>query len=61
MNFLTDFLEDRISENVVTGSEAGEAAAVPVVFAFSGMGTQWWAMGRQLLNEYPTFCAVIKV
>lgn len=26
-----------------------------VVFVFSGMGPQWWAMGRQLLKEEPLF------
>ena len=61
IQLLTDYLEDKSSDNLLTGSEAEEMATVPVVFTFSGMGTQWWAMGRQLLDEYPTFCAVIKV
>lgn len=26
-----------------------------LVFVFSGMGPQWWAMGRQLRNEEPVF------
>ncbi len=30
------------------------------VFVFSGMGPQWWAMGRQLMQEEPVFRAVIE-
>jgi len=31
-----------------------------VAFVFSGMGPQWWAMGRQLLHDEPVFAEVIK-
>ncbi len=31
-----------------------------LAFVFSGMGQQWWAMGRQLWQEEPVFQAVIK-
>ncbi len=31
-----------------------------VVFVFSGMGPQWWAMGRQLLQDEPVFAEAIK-
>jgi acyl transferase domain-containing protein/acyl carrier protein len=39
------------------GTAAGEASetAPKVVFVFSGMGPQWWGMGRQLLAEEPVF------
>ena len=30
-----------------------------VVFVFSGQGPQWWAMGRQLLNNEPVFAKTI--
>lgn len=31
-----------------------------LVFVFSGMGQQWWAMGRQLLTQEPVFREVIE-
>jgi acyl transferase domain-containing protein/ubiquinone/menaquinone biosynthesis C-methylase UbiE len=31
-----------------------------LAFVFSGMGQQWWAMGRQLLEEEPVFRKVIE-
>lgn len=33
----------------------GATAALPVVFVYSGMGPQWWGMGRQLLEKEPVF------
>ena len=29
------------------------------VFVFSGMGPQWWAMGRELLHHEPVFRAAV--
>lgn len=31
-----------------------------LVFVFSGMGPQWWAMGRQLLEQEPVFRAAVE-
>jgi len=31
----------------------------PVAFVFNGMGTQWWAMGRELYAEEPVFRAAL--
>ncbi|HMF60543.1 MAG TPA: acyltransferase domain-containing protein, partial [Vicinamibacterales bacterium] len=33
---------------------------VPLAFVFSGMGPQWWAMGRQLLRDEPVFRATVE-
>ena len=32
----------------------------PLAFVFSGMGPQWWAMGRELLQQEPVFREVIE-
>src|SRR5580704_11322575 len=41
---------------------SGRAATVPpkLAFVFSGMGPQWWGMGRQLLREEPVFRGAIE-
>ena len=36
------------------------AGAGPLAFVFSGMGPQWWGMGRQLMASEPTFREVIE-
>ena len=44
------------------GVAAGHAPAgdkPKLAFVFSGMGPQWWAMARQLLDTEPTFRAVV--
>lgn len=37
-----------------------QAHSPKLAFVFSGMGPQWWAMGRQLLEEEPVFRDVIE-
>jgi acyl transferase domain-containing protein len=32
----------------------------PLAFVFNGMGTQWWAMGRELLAREPAFRAALE-
>lgn len=45
-------------EALANGDEIGAVATEDVrgpVFVFSGMGPQWWAMGRQLMEDEPVF------
>ena len=44
----------------VTSARAPAAGPSPVAFVFSGMGPQWWAMGRQLLRDEPVFRATVE-
>ncbi|MEU0161715.1 amino acid adenylation domain-containing protein [Streptomyces sp. NPDC006261] len=39
----------------VVQDRAREAEARSLVWVFTGMGPQWWGMGRQLLREEPVF------
>jgi len=48
--------ETRLSMSV---GRRGANSPNKVVFVFSGMGPQWWAMGRQLLQEEPVFRDVV--
>jgi myxalamid-type polyketide synthase MxaE and MxaD len=41
-------------------SSVTPAAERPLGFIFTGLGPQWWGMGRQLLEESPVFRAVIE-
>jgi acyl transferase domain-containing protein/NADPH:quinone reductase-like Zn-dependent oxidoreductase/acyl carrier protein len=44
------------SPHPVGGLSVGRAQPSPqVVFVFTGMGPQWWAMGRELLAQEPIF------
>lgn len=38
----------------------GVAEALPIVFVYTGMGPQWWAMGREMMLENPVFMACAK-
>uniref|UniRef100_A0ABM0M3A6 oleoyl-[acyl-carrier-protein] hydrolase n=1 Tax=Saccoglossus kowalevskii TaxID=10224 RepID=A0ABM0M3A6_SACKO len=46
------------SPNCVEGISSD--VRTPIVFVFSGMGTQWWGMSRQLMNCIPHFRDTIK-
>lgn len=55
---LTDLLELSLAGNSAKGIAAGKRAAgeaPKLVWTFSGMGPQWYGMGRQLLKQEPVF------
>jgi acyl transferase domain-containing protein len=43
----------------MASGRAGHASPSKLVFVFTGMGPQWWAMGRELYNQQPTFRAAV--
>lgn len=45
-------------ENMAKGRISKDSSKV--VFVFSGMGPQWWAMGQQLLQQEPLFLETVK-
>ncbi len=56
-------LETHLAGERVAGISMGRSPAAGrprLVFVFTGMGPQWWAMGQQLLREEPTFRAAIE-
>ncbi len=53
------YLESGKSPGVYAGV-VEQGLPVKLAYVFSGMGPQWWAMGRELLEEEPLFTEVIK-
>ncbi len=53
------FLDVGKAPGVYTGI-AEQGQPVKLAYVFSGMGPQWWAMGRELLEEEPLFKETIK-
>lgn len=51
---LTAFAAGARADNAVAGKVAAGQEPQPV-FVFTGMGPQWWAMGRELLAAEPVF------
>eukprot|EP00058_Branchiostoma_floridae_P012892 XP_002598380.1 hypothetical protein BRAFLDRAFT_96863 [Branchiostoma floridae] len=76
ISFLSDttaFNEDRFLQSLYTAANRGEKLKTAVegkvpegaergkmAFVFSGMGTQWWGMGRRLALEEPVFSDVMQ-
>ncbi|XP_077994218.1 phenolphthiocerol synthesis polyketide synthase type I Pks15/1-like [Glandiceps talaboti] len=56
---IRDRLENIASPNMAEGM-AREESDSHVVFVFSGMGTQWWGMARQLMISIPSFYDTMK-
>lgn len=59
VELLDAFLADEKLANLFAGDSVGETQG-KTAFVFSGMGPQWWAMGRQLLGSEPVFRAKIE-
>ena len=55
---LRGYLTSQIEKNVFQAD--GLSKQPRVAFVFSGQGTQWWGMGRELLNCSPVFRDVIE-
>ncbi|MFD2408324.1 type I polyketide synthase [Paenibacillus rhizoplanae] len=49
---LTDYQQDTLPQNVVVGNEGKDKR---LVFIFTGMGPQWYAMGRELYHVNTVF------
>lgn len=56
---LDAFVGGETRANLLTG-RASSAATTKLAFVFSGMGPQWWGMGRQLMKEEPLFREMIE-
>lgn len=47
-------------EETPDGLTEGTVDAGPLTFVYTGMGPQWWAMGRQLFDTEPLFADTLK-
>ncbi|XP_038057186.1 polyketide synthase-nonribosomal peptide synthetase hybrid himA-like [Patiria miniata] len=54
----TQQTSDRSVEGVAPSATGTERQ---IVFVFSGMGTQWWGMARELMHTHPAFFSKMKV
>lgn len=52
---LVEQLDDLLDRNDAPAPRGGRGRTPKMAFVFTGMGPQWWAMGRQLLAEAPVF------
>ncbi|BBD69156.1 polyketide synthase [Nostoc commune NIES-4072] len=58
---LQEKLQDFLQSKLETNQSANRKHRRPkLVFVFSGQGPQWWAMGRELLEQEPVFRATIE-
>jgi len=56
---LTDYLQGNPTLGVAEGRQE-KIEASDLVFVFTGMGPQWWKMGRELMETEPIFMDAIK-
>lgn len=61
INSLLQLAQGTIATNVCCAqSDHRDNEAKKLIFVYSGMGPQWWAMGRELLEHNPIFAASLK-
>ncbi len=58
LSLAAQYLDGNESPLIARGNK--QLSGGKLAFVFSGMGTQWWAMGRQLLQENAIFREVIE-
>jgi acyl transferase domain-containing protein/surfactin synthase thioesterase subunit/acyl carrier protein len=56
---LDKFSRGELPERAAAGQRKGNRKA-KLAFVFPGQGPQWWAMGRELWQQEPVFCEVLK-
>ncbi len=56
---LAAYLEGK-SPSGLTSGKVSPGQRPPIAFMFSGQGSQWWAMGRELLEREPVFREVVE-
>ena len=59
LSVLNAFLDGETNPNIIA-NEKLKTEDRPLVWVFSGMGPQWWAMGRQLFENEPVYRKVIE-
>lgn len=57
---LSAFVENKDHEAVLYGKRGADAERGEVVFVYTGMGSQWWGMGRELYEKEPVFARAIE-
>ncbi|WP_444997695.1 amino acid adenylation domain-containing protein [Aliikangiella sp. IMCC44359] len=59
LQHMDDFLANEANPNIVTDTQLPKAEQ-KLVWVFTGMGPQWWGMGRELFHSEPVYRGVIE-